>query len=100
MQIQDLKRWHWALIAIVVGLALSYAWSAVEWDENLPTIGQQKFEAGLAIKFPQVDHLENVTVMPPREGKYKIVAEQVRNTKTAGVVELRPVAFMADTPYK
>jgi len=38
--------------------------------------------------------------MPPQEGKYKIVAEQVRNTKTAGVVDLRPVAYMADTPYK
>jgi hypothetical protein len=38
--------------------------------------------------------------MPPQEGKYKIVAEQVRNTKTPGVIDLRPVAFMADTPYK
>jgi hypothetical protein len=38
--------------------------------------------------------------MPPQEGKYKIVAEQVRNTKTPGVIDLRPVAYMADTPYK
>ena len=38
--------------------------------------------------------------MPPQEGKYKVVAEQVRNTKTPGVVDLRPVAFMADTPYR
>lgn len=100
MHVQDLKRWHWALISIVVGLALSYVWSSVEWDENLPTVGQRDFEAGLVIKMPQMGHLENVTVMPPQEGKYKIVAEQVRNTKQAGVIELRPVAYMADTPYK
>jgi hypothetical protein len=34
------------------------------------------------------------------EGKYKVVAEQVRNTRTPGVIDLRPVAFMADAPYK
>ena len=95
MHVQDLKRWHWVVIALVVGVALSYVWSSVEWDENLPTIGQRDFEAGLTIKFPQAGHLENVTVMPPEEGKYKVVAEQVRNTKTAGVVDLRPVAYMA-----
>src|SRR3954470_13824955 len=100
MHVQDLKRWHWAVIAVVVGLALSYVWSSVEWDENLPTIGQRDFENGLVTKYPQAGHLDNVTVMPPMEGKYKVVAEQVRNTKTPGVIDLRPVAFMADTPYK
>jgi hypothetical protein len=100
MHVQDLKRWHWVAISIVVGLALSYVWSSVEWDENLPTVGQADFERGLLTKFPAEKSLQNVVVMPPQEGKYKIVAEQVRNTKTAGVVDLRPVAYMADTPYK
>jgi len=100
MHVQDLKRWHWAVIALVVGLALSYVWSSVEWDENLPTIGQRDFETGLTTPYPKEKHLANVTVMPPQEGKYKVVAEQVRNTKTPGVIDLRPVAYMADTPYK
>ena len=100
MHVQDLKRWHWVAISLVVGLLLSWVWSSVEWDENLPTIGQRDFEAGLLINYPQAGHLNNVTVMPPQEGKYKIVAEQVRNTKTPGVIDLRPVAYMADTPYK
>ena len=69
MHVQDLKRWHWAVIALVVGLALSYVWSSVEWDENLPTIGQRDFEAGLLINYPQAGHLNNVTVMPPQEGE-------------------------------
>jgi hypothetical protein len=100
MHVQDLKRWHWAVIAVVVGLALSYVWSSVEWDENLPTVGQADFERGLVMKFPAERSLQNVVVMPPQEGKYKVVAEQARSTKTAGVMELRPVAYMADTPYK
>ena len=100
MHVQDLKRWHWAVIALVVGLALSYVWSSVEWDENLPTIGQRDFEMGLTTPYPREKHLANVTVMPPQEGKYKVVAEQVRNTKEPGVIDLRPVAYMADTPYR
>jgi hypothetical protein len=100
MNVQDFKRWHWIAISIVVGLALSYVWSNVEWDENLPTIGQRDFEAGLTTPFPQVGHLDHITIMPSEEGKNKIIAEQVRNTKTPGVIELRPVAYMADAPYK
>jgi len=100
MHVQDLKRWHWLAISIIVGLALSYVWSSVEWDENLPTIGQRDFESGLVTEYPKHGHLQNVTVMPPQEGKYKVVAEQLRNTKTPGVMDARPVAYMADTPYK
>jgi hypothetical protein len=100
MHVQDLKRWHWVAISIIVGLALSYVWSSVEWDENLPTIGQRDFENGLTVPFPRAGHLENVTVMPPQEGKYKIVAAQYRPSKEVGKMDVRPVAYMADTPYK
>src|SRR5688572_32161131 len=51
--------------------ALSYVWSSVEWDENLPTIGQRDFETGLTTPYPREKHLANVTVMPPQEGKYR-----------------------------
>jgi hypothetical protein len=104
MNVQDLKRWHWIAMSIVVGLALGYVWSNVEWDENLPTIGQRDFEEGLVKQFPKQGHLERVTVMPPVEGKYKIVADQVRDIKLVDAqradVNFRPVAYMADTPYK
>src|SRR2546421_7620355 len=101
MHVEDIKRWHWALIAVVVGLLLSWVWSSVEWDENLPTIGQREFEAGLLIPKDSVGTLLNVTVMPKTEsGIYKIVAEQVRPGKTQGKGETKPVAFVAETPYK
>ena len=100
MHVEDLKRWHWVVVALVVGLALSWVWSSVEWDETLPSIAQRDFEAGLTIPYPKDGHLANVTVMPPLEGKHKVVAERMRNTKTPGVMEMRPVAYMADAPYK
>jgi hypothetical protein len=100
MQVQDLKRWHWAVAALVVGLALSYVWSSVEWGDTLPTIGQQDFERGLVLKYPQPSHISGVIVLPPEEGKYKVVCEQLRRTKDPKVMEFRPVAFMADAPYK
>lgn len=100
MQVQDLKRWHWLIVSVVVGLALSYVWSSVEWDENLPTIGQREFEAGLTVPYPAQGHLQKVTVMPLGEGAHKVVAQRVVNTRTPGVIELRPVAFRAAVPYK
>src|SRR4051812_34565621 len=100
MHVEDLKRWHWVVIAIGIGLALSYVWSSVEWDENLPTIGQPAFEAGLTTKAPAAGALGSVTGMPPGEGKYKVLAEQYRNSIEPGKMDIRPVAYMADTPYK
>jgi hypothetical protein len=100
MHVQDLKRWHWALVALFVGLLLSWVWSAVEWDANLPTIGQHDFETGLTGSRQRIGALINITVMPPMEGKYKVVAEHIRPTQTAGKGDARPVAFIADAPYK
>ena len=100
MHIEDLKRWHWAIVAVFIGLALSWVWSSVEWDENLPTIGQRDFELGLQIGQDKIGGLLDVTVMPPIEGKYKVTASRIGSSQTAGVGLARPVAFMADTPYK
>jgi hypothetical protein len=100
MQVQDLKRWHWVLAALIVGLALSYVWSSVEWGDALPTVGQVDFERGLTLNYPQVGHITDVTVLPPEDGKYKVVCSQLRRTKDPKIMEFRPVAFMADAPYK
>jgi hypothetical protein len=100
MHVQDIKRWHWMLIATVIGLALSYVWANVEWGDQLPTIGQPDFERGLVIKYPQPGHISRAIVLPPLEGKSKVVCEQLRRTKDPRVMEFRPVAFMADVPYK
>jgi hypothetical protein len=100
MHVQDLKRWHWLSIAIVIGLALSYVWANVEWGVQLPTIGQPDFERGLVLKYPVPGHISSAIVCPPQEGKSKVVCEQLRRTKDPRVMEFRSVAFMADTPYK
>ncbi|HEX8523931.1 MAG TPA: hypothetical protein VF669_16880 [Tepidisphaeraceae bacterium] len=100
MQVQDLKRWHWLVVSIVIGLALSYVWSNVEWGEQLPTIGWPDFERGLLTKYPAQGHLQNITVLPPLEGKNKVVCEQLRRTNDPRKMRYRPVAFMADAPFK
>ncbi len=100
MHVQDIKRWHWLSIAIVIGLALSYVWANVEWGDQLATIGQPDFERGLIIQYPQPGHISRAIVLPPQEGKSKVVCEQLRRTKDPRVMEFRPVAFMADVPYK
>ena len=101
MQVQDLKRWHWLIVALVVGLALSYVWSAFEWEENHPTMSQRDFEAGLTVPYGTQGHLQRVTVMPLGvDGAYKVIAEQMRNTDTRGEMIFTPRAFRADVPYK
>jgi len=100
MHVQDIKRWHWVAISIVVGLLLSWVWSSVEWDESLPTIGQHDFETGLTGSRNRIGALIDITVMPPMDGKFKVVARHIRPTTTAGKGDARPVVFIADTPYK
>ena len=99
MQVQDFKRWHWLVISLVVGLALSYVWSSVEWDETLPTIGQRDFENGLITPYAKLGHLLNVTVMPLGDGAHKVIAQRVVDVRTPGEMKLQKVAFRAAIPY-
>ena len=101
MHIEDMKRWHWALIAVGIGLALSYAWSNVQWADQLPTMAQTDFERGVAAKFPQPGHITNVIVLPSAEKDFQaVVCEQLRRTKDPKVMEFRPALFRAPAPFK
>jgi hypothetical protein len=99
MQVQDLKRWHWALIALVVGVALSYAWTNVE--PTIPrSLGQATFE-DLLVRPPHEGHawLENLTVYPPEEGVYVVTGEQLTVTSGSKEGTYKPFAYMAKIPY-
>lgn len=101
MHIEDIKRWHWVAVSIVVGLALSWVWSNVDYQENLPTLGQRDFEAGLMTEEFADRSLLGITIMPPStEGKYKVIAHQLRDRGVAGEMSKQRVAFVAETPYK
>jgi hypothetical protein len=101
MHIEDFKRWHWAVIAIVIGLALSWVWSNVEWGDQLPTMGQPDFERGVVAKYPQPGHIANIVVLPSAEKNVQaVVCEQLRRTKDPRVMEFRPALFRSPVPFK
>jgi hypothetical protein len=85
---------------VIVGLALSYVWANLEFGDSIPSIGQPDFESGVAAKYPQPGHISKAIVLPPQEGKMKVVCEQLRRTKDPKVMKFVPVAFMADAPFK
>ena len=100
MHIQDLKRWHWILIAIPIGAALSYAWTSIE--PSVPRhIGQETFERQL-VATPIEDHpwLANLIVHPPVEGVMVVTGEQLSLRPNEKVADYRPFAFNAITPYQ
>ncbi|MDQ3441380.1 MAG: hypothetical protein M3478_13645 [Planctomycetota bacterium] len=100
MHIQDLKRWHWILIAIPIGIALSYAWTSIE--PSVPRhIGQETFERQL-VATPIEDHpwLANLVVHPATEGVMVVTGEQLTLRPNEKVADYKPFAFNAITPYQ
>jgi hypothetical protein len=76
MPIEDLKRWHWALIGCVVGLVLGFGqvYGGNEPATDLPSIGQQEFEEALrATPRDGLPVLDNVTVYPGSAGEPDLV---------------------------
>src|SRR5687767_4839233 len=100
MHIEDLKRWHWAILGVVVGLALSYVWSNLAFDSNLPTLGAREFEAGLVTEKDVDGSLRNVVVLPLNEGKHPVVVDVVRDKGVPGKRDVQRMALVTDVPYR
>jgi hypothetical protein len=100
MHLQDLKRWHWVVIAIPIGIVLSFAWTSME--PTVPRhIGQETFEWQLRAApiegNPWLDHL---VVHPPREGVMVVTGEELVLRPNEKVADYKPFAFNALTPYQ
>jgi hypothetical protein len=99
MHVQDLKRWHWVAISVVVGLLLSFAWSAAGDPERL-SISPRDFETGLAGPRNRVGAFIDVTVFPAHEGKNQVYGRLIRPTTIADKGDAQPCVMPADIPYK
>ena len=66
MDISDIKRWQWALVGILAGLALGYAWSSGDPAGDGRKISQIDFERDLIRKDPKSNEpvLEKIVVHP------------------------------------
>jgi hypothetical protein len=99
MHVQDLKRWHWVAIALVVGLALSYVWTSVE--PSIPrTMAPRTFEQ-LLVTPPEQGRpwIANLTVHPPDEGVYIVTGEELTTQQGSKNGLYKPFQIVTRTPY-
>jgi hypothetical protein len=100
MHIEDMKRWHWALISLVIGLALSYVWSNFEWGEQLPTMDQADFERGVVTRFGEAGHVADITLLPTTERNVQpVMCAQLRRGRDPGMMKFHPALFRAAIPF-
>src|SRR4029078_2402558 len=104
MDVQDFKRWHWIIIAIIVGAVLGYVWSSVE--PSIPrSIGAATFANNLGTEITsrktgaKTPVISKITVYPPIEGVYIVLGEQLTETETPGQYLAKPFSLKATTPF-
>jgi hypothetical protein len=111
VQIEDLKRWHWVVISLVIGVVLSslYASTAAEGGPGeRRTIGPGEFLARLGQTTrdksgQDLPLIRNVRVFPAVEGKQVVTLEEMvinveRDTRVR-TGEYQPRQFVAEIPF-
>ena len=109
MKLERLQRWHWAIVAVIVGVTLAQA--QLHWTTTDPlTQGNfiedpQRFESWLLRETSGRPWLRDIVVHPVRSGsrgapaaRYVVTAQRVYDE--GGAVTLVPIAFLAAQPYK
>jgi len=111
MHIEDLKRWHWLLISVVIGLALSMVYSSTAAEGGggeRRTIGPQEFlgRFGQTTKDKSGADLpifRNVKVYPPVEAKQVVTMDELiiafDRTTRARSGEYQQRQFVAEIPF-
>ncbi len=108
MDLTDLKRWHWCVFAILLGLGLSYSWLGVERDYGRK-ISQIEFERDLVRKHSDDrPFITGVVIHEPQEdfrGKPvqsvtgKRLLQRVSPDPARQTVEYVDFEFIAQMPY-
>ena len=110
MQIEDFKRWHWALLGLIAGLVFAYAWQDhdVVGDQSyaLAEIKQNKFERYALSKSSDSGRaiLQNVRVEPPvrdyENNVRQIVTGKRLGVDDKGVERSTNFYYYASVPYE
>jgi hypothetical protein len=108
MGIENLKRWHWILIGLFVGLVVAYVNLGLE--PTYPrTMGQQEFERDLDrtqdVNGTEYRVIRDITVHPQVDGVYNKPVQVLTFQKFTfvpkdGVWKYFPYAFRAELPYR
>lgn len=111
MHIEDLKRWHWMLISLVVGLALAYVYSGLAAEggpSNRRTIapGEVINRIGWSTKVKSgqdMPIIRNLRIYPPVENKNLVTLEEfiVSTDRATGqrTGEYQERQFVAEIPF-
>lgn len=111
MHIEDLKRWHWIVISLVVGAVLSWVYSsslAEGGAANSRTIGPSDFLSRAKTTTRDqnnqvMPYFRNVRVYPPLEAKQVVTLEELQVTVDRATkkrsYEYQPRQFIAEIPF-
>jgi hypothetical protein len=106
MGIDEIKRWQWIVIGLLVGLCLGFAWTSGEPTYDGRLSGQLEFERDLTRKHPKTNEplLRNIVIHPVeldfQKKKVQVVTfqrlyEGAKSHKTY----YQPQHFIAPVPY-
>jgi hypothetical protein len=110
MQIEDLKRWHWAILGLIVGLVFSFTWQDhdVVGDKSyeFAEIKQNKFEQYAMSKSRESGQaiLQNVRIEPPvhdyqNQLRQIVIGKRLGVDKQSGKERLVAFYYYASVPY-
>lgn len=77
MGIEDLKRWHWITIGVLVGLALAYVWNGVE-APSIRNVSAAEFQRDLTARDEKLGPWARRVVIHPPEPNFEAIAAQDR----------------------
>jgi hypothetical protein len=111
MQIEDLKRWHWALVGLVAGLVFAFTWQDHDVVGNktyeMAEIKQVMFEKDALSKSRDSEQpiLQNVKVEPPVRDYMNrpvqiVIGQRLRFNQKDQKDYLVPFYYYAAIPYK
>lgn len=106
MGIENSKRWHWIVVALVVGPALAFMNGQAEPGAGLRSMSGAEFEREVALKEVPGDNpnLKNVVVHPAQIGAYDkpvfvVTMDRAVFDKKEKGWRYQPYALQAEVPY-